>query len=140
MSVYTLNVYLNDGFTSGGTRFYMNCKENAKVYNEEEAGEITHVVDPKKGSSLIFNHLNKGYLHDGEPLQISEEVKEKYLMRADLVYRCREEDLPILKRKIKEGSCRWWNSKHAEERLVEDYVGNTWTCACCNFNGYSIPL
>jgi len=136
MSIYTLNVYLNDGFEKGGTRFYMNCKENAKVYNDDEAGEITHVVNPSRGSSLIFNHCNKGYLHDGEPLEVSDSVKEKYLMRADLIYRCREEDLPILKKKIKEGTCRFWNSKNAEDRLVEDYIGNTWICACCNFNGY----
>lgn len=136
MSIFTLNAYLNDGFTSGGTRFYMKCKENAKVYDDDECGPITHVVNPQKGCALIFNHCNKGYLHDGEPLSVSEEVKEKYLMRADLVYRCRKEDIPILKRKMKEGTCRFWNYKNAQERLVEDFVGNTWKCACCNFNGY----
>ena len=47
MSVYTLNIYLNDGFGGGGTRFYMKCKENANPYNNEEAGEVTHVIQPK---------------------------------------------------------------------------------------------
>jgi hypothetical protein len=136
MSIYTLNAYLNDGFTSGGTRFFMNCKENAKRFNDEEAGEITHIVNPEKGCALLFNHCNKGYLHDGEPLNVSETVQEKYLMRADLIYRCRKEDIPKLKKKVEEGTCRFWNSEYALKRIVVDYVGNTWQCACCNFNGY----
>jgi len=131
MTVYTLNIYLNDGFEGGGTRFYMQCKEDAKVYDNEEAGQVTHVIHPKQGHALIFNHCNKGYLHDGEPLNVENtEVKEKYLLRADLIYKLREEDIPKLKQKIEEGSCRFWSSKNADEGIVEDYVGNTWKCAC----------
>ncbi len=115
MSIYTLNIYLNDGFEGGGTRFYMNCKENAKVYNVEEAGEITHTVSPKQGHALIFNHCNKGYLHDGEPLNVTNTVvKEKYLLRADLVYRVRKSDVPKLKEKMANNSCRFWNKNYAE--------------------------
>jgi hypothetical protein len=131
MSVYTLNIYLNDGFGGGGTRFFMNCKENPKVYDWDEAGPVTHVIKPKQGSALLFNHCNKGFLHDGETLNTENtEVKEKFLLRADLIYRCRKEDVPKLKKKMEENSCRFWNMKYAKEGLVEDYVRNTWKCPC----------
>ncbi len=74
MSIFTLNAYLNDGFTTGGTRFYMKYKENAKVYNNTECGPFTHVVDSGKDSALIFNHYNIEYLHDGEPLVVSDKI------------------------------------------------------------------
>ncbi len=115
MSVFTLNIYLNEGFGGGGTRFYLNCKENAQAYNIEEAGEVTHTVTPKQGHALIFNHCNKGYLHDGEPLDVTNtEVKEKYLLRADLIYRLKKSDVPKLKEKMANNTCHYWSKKNAE--------------------------
>jgi hypothetical protein len=131
MTVYTLNIYLNDGFEKGGTRFYMNCRENAPRFDLEAAGEVTHVIPPRMGSGLVFNHCNKGYLHDGEALDVSNTlVKDKYIMRADLIYRCRAEDVEKLKEKVAHGTCRFWNQKCALEGIVEDYVGTKWCCNC----------
>ena len=131
MSIFTLNIYLNEGFKGGNTRFYLKCKENARIYNEEEAGPVTHIIPSKTGQGLIFNHCTKGYLHDGEPIYVCDtEVKEKFLLRADLIYRLNSQDVTILKKKIEEGTCRFFNQKVAEEHLVEDFVGNIWKCAC----------
>jgi hypothetical protein len=133
MTVYTLNIYLNDGFEKGGTRFYMKCQERAPRFDIEAAGEVTHVIPPKKGSALVFNHCNKGYLHDGEALDVSQtEVKDKYIMRADLIYRCNPRDIPILKKKSEEGTCRFWNLKHALEGIVEEYVVTKFILNCVN--------
>jgi len=130
MSIFTVNIYLNDGFAGGGTRFYMDSEENARENDFDAAGKVTHIVSPKQGSALIFNHCNKGYLHDGEHLIPTEDVPAKYLMRADLVYQIDENDLPMLKEKEKNGECRYWSLEAADEGTVVNYVGRTWKCAC----------
>jgi len=112
MSIFTINLYLNDGFNGGGTRFYMNRKEICKNFDLEAAGPVTHVVSPKQGSALIFDHCTKGYLHDGEPLDVEKtEVKEKYLLRADLIYKLKEKDIPKLESKIEDGTCKFFKKR-----------------------------
>lgn len=130
MSIFTVNIYLNDGFDGGGTRFYMDCEENACENNFDVAGEITHIIQPKMGSALVFNHCNKGYLHDGETFIPTANVQAKYIMRADLVYIIDKNDLPKLKEKENNGECAYWSLEAAKQGTVVNYVGRTWKCAC----------
>ena len=134
MSVFTVNIYLNEGFAGGGTRFYMDCVENAPENNFDVAGPVTHVVQPKQGSALIFNHCNKGYLHDGEQFVPTDAAQAKYIMRADLVYAIDVNDLDHLKEKEARGMCKFWSIQAAEDEIVVNYVGRTWQCACVSHN------
>ncbi len=79
-SFLSLNIYLNDNFEQGSTRFYLNKKEPALV---------THHVKPKTGLALVFNHRSKSYLHDGDSVLKG----VKYLLRTDILY---TEDEPEL--------------------------------------------
>jgi len=109
----------------------MKCKENAIENDFNESGPITHVVTPKQGSALIFNHCNKGYLHDGEPLNVlNTQTKSKYIMRADLLYQLNSNDISLLQNKMNNHSCRFWNIQNAYNEIVVNYVGRTWKCAC----------
>jgi len=47
MSLFTLNIYLNDDFEGGGTGFYMNCIEKCKEDDFNNFGPLTHTVKPK---------------------------------------------------------------------------------------------
>lgn len=134
MSVFTVNIYLNDGFEGGGTRFYMNCEKDARENDWAAAGSVTHTIQPKQGSALIFNHCDKGYLHDGEPFRPTETVQAKYIMRADLVYKVDDADLSRLQAKEENGECRFWSLAMAEAETVINYVGRTWQCACVSHN------
>jgi prolyl 4-hydroxylase len=49
-SFYTLNIYLNDNFVGGDTRFYF---------------ENILSVQPVAGLAVLFDHQTKSYLHDG---------------------------------------------------------------------------
>lgn len=72
-SMYTLNIYLNDGFEGGSTRF-LNRK------NEVEA-----TVTPCPGMCLLFRQPPfASYRHDGEEVTAG----FKYLLRSDAMYRC----------------------------------------------------
>ena len=130
MSIFTVNIYLNDGFAGGGTRFYMDCEENAHENDFDVAGEVTHIIQPKMGSALIFNHCDKGYLHDGETFIPTETVQAKYIMRADLLYRIDNDNLPKLKEKEANGECEFWSLEAAKQGTVVNYIGRTWKCAC----------
>jgi predicted 2-oxoglutarate/Fe(II)-dependent dioxygenase YbiX len=64
-SQFTFMVYLNDDFTGGETKFYH--------------GERRLIVTPKRGSALVFYHLQ---LHEGAPI----EKGRKYVLRTDVMY------------------------------------------------------
>lgn len=65
----TLQVYLNDGFTGGRTRFYPT-----------PAAPPHADVTPRRGDAIVFDHRA---WHDGEPVPDG----TKYVLRTDVVYR-----------------------------------------------------
>ena len=68
-SFYTVNVYLNDAFSDGRTRFW---------------GRVTLRVQPRPGLALVFAQpAFRFYTHDGEMVRDG----IKYLIRSDVMYR-----------------------------------------------------
>jgi len=75
-SMFTVNVYMNEGFQGGCTRFFLTSMKEADLS-----------VVPKTGLCLLFRQPpGQAYYHDGELLQAG----VKYLFRSDVVYRCRD--------------------------------------------------
>lgn len=68
-SYITVQVYLNEGFEGGSTRFM----------HETEDGKDYYDVVPRTGSVLLFQH---NLLHSGELLV----AKRKYAIRTDVMY------------------------------------------------------
>lgn len=159
MSIYTINIYLNSkniDFKGGDTRFYMKCQQNAIENDSKESNHVTNIVSSQKGGALIFNHCNKGYLHDGQALTSG----KKYIMRADLVYKCIDKDVAKLKRLIelneknelkdkyvdkyhgkrtKKRGKLFYDYQCAKSHTVINYVGRKWKCACVS-NDVTVTL
>ena len=73
-SFYSLNVYLNDDFAAGRTRFYRNPTSD----------EVVYTCQPEQGLALVFRQPPSAkYLHDGEAVRDG----AKYLWRCDVMYR-----------------------------------------------------
>jgi len=73
-SFYSLNVYLNDDFVDGRTRFYRSTTSD----------EVDFVCQPETGTALVFRQPPSArYLHDGEPVRAG----VKYLWRCDVMFR-----------------------------------------------------
>lgn len=71
-SFYTVNIYLNDAFSDGRTRFF------------DDDNRITCSVQPAPGLALIFAQPGfRFYSHDGE--RVNDGIK--YLIRSDVMYR-----------------------------------------------------
>lgn len=83
MSMFTLNIYLNDDFAGGATRFFVDNPTKRNKHN------VT--IEPFRfpaGDALIFRQLPfSEHVHDGE--KVTEGLK--YLMRSDIMYRARGE-------------------------------------------------
>ena len=79
-SMYTVNIYLNGGFSGGATRFYDgNGGRGSRA--------PIHSVQPTPGLACMFRQPpEQAYLHDGERLH----THVKYLLRTDVMYRRRE--------------------------------------------------
>jgi hypothetical protein len=76
-SFFTLNVYLNQEFEGGATRFYLD---------ESDSTRVSRSIKPQTGLALFFDHRKRSFLHDGEEVQNG----QKYIMRTDVMYRKRE--------------------------------------------------
>jgi WD40 repeat protein len=77
-SFLTCQVYLNDDFTGGHTRFFA-C----------DAAALTHDVRPERGAMIVFDHRS---WHDGEAVTAG----TKYVLRTDAIYApCNREALPL---------------------------------------------
>jgi len=75
ISMFTINIYLNDGFAGGSTRFY---------FAEEDSDTADLSVKPQTGLCLLFRQPHgQSYLHDGEKVGSG----LKYLLRSDVMYR-----------------------------------------------------
>ena len=71
-SMFTVNIYMNDEFLDGNTRFFQ-CRD----------GEIISSINPRYGLALIFRQPpDAAYLHDGERVRSG----LKYLFRTDIFY------------------------------------------------------
>lgn len=133
MTVFTVQVYLNDDFEGGSTRFYMDHHAERHATREipygtvssfSPAGAPTHRVTPSTGKALVFNHA-ENTLHDGEPVKSG----VKYILRTDVLYTLVDEDLPILLGES-DPSQRMWCEKTAAMKGTRNYVGETWRCMC----------
>jgi len=132
MTVFTVQIYLNDNFEGGSTRFYTDYEATRLPAHDIEYGKSqlrfdesmqpTHIVDAKTGSCLIFNHSGKSVLHDGEIVRSG----AKYIMRGDILYSAIREDIPLLK----SPSCVDWCEKTAEKRGTKNFIGQVWICWC----------
>lgn len=79
-SMYTVNIYMNEGFEGGRTNFFFNRQTRG------ERDPDTSVV-PKAGLCLLFRQPpGKNYYHNGERLGTG----LKYLFRSDVMYRRRQ--------------------------------------------------
>jgi len=73
-SMYTVNIYMNDEFEGGSTRFYKSSDEK----------HVDFACKPKTGLCVIFRQPPGAYyLHDGEKLHNG----IKYLLRTDVMYK-----------------------------------------------------
>lgn len=76
-SMFTVNLYLNENFEGGNTRFYEIPVENSIVH-----------VRPETGLCLIFRQpTTKDYVHDGQVVSSG----TKYLLRTDVFYERKKE-------------------------------------------------
>jgi hypothetical protein len=73
-SFFTLNIYLNENYENGSTRFYLD---------ETDTSLISLSIKPHTGLAVVFNHETKSYLHDGEVVTLG----KKYLLRTDIMYK-----------------------------------------------------
>lgn len=72
-SMLTVNIYMNDGYEGGRTRFYFKDHKKADW-----------AVTPKAGLCVLFRQPpGERYYHDGEELRSG----LKYLFRSDVMYR-----------------------------------------------------
>jgi len=78
-SMLTVNIYMNEGFEGGSTRFYLDDDKHGHAKPKP-----TFSVKPETGLCLLFRQPpGQGYYHDGEELQSG----LKYLFRSDVMYR-----------------------------------------------------
>eukprot|EP00429_Kryptoperidinium_foliaceum_P094893 CAMPEP_0176194278 /NCGR_PEP_ID=MMETSP0121_2-20121125/5918_1 /TAXON_ID=160619 /ORGANISM="Kryptoperidinium foliaceum, Strain CCMP 1326" /LENGTH=252 /DNA_ID=CAMNT_0017533019 /DNA_START=1 /DNA_END=755 /DNA_ORIENTATION=- len=78
-SMLTVNVYMNEGFIGGSTRFYFDDQDDGR-------GESDFEVVPKTGLCLLFRQPpGQRYCHDGAEVLSG----FKYLFRSDVMYRMR---------------------------------------------------
>jgi len=91
MSLYTVNVYLNDPKEYPGKKFHGRTR-----FYKKRGGKVHFKCQAGPGRALIFNHYPEYYLHDGEMV----ESGTKYLMRTDVMYKKiqinNENDNPLL--------------------------------------------
>ena len=73
-SMYTFNLYLNDDFEAGHTRFFVSRNDQT----------VEASITPETGLCLLFRQPpHSHYLHDGEAVVRG----YKYLLRSDVIYR-----------------------------------------------------
>jgi phosphomevalonate kinase len=133
MSVFTVQVYLNDHFTGGSTRFYNDFKVTPLPSRDVGYGEAvlsmppirephTHAVRAETGAVLIFDHAGKSMLHDGEVVKNG----PKFILRGDLMYKALSEDVHILMKQ----ECLTWCPGTAAKNGTRNAVGQVWICWC----------
>ncbi|HEY9612676.1 2OG-Fe(II) oxygenase [Allocoleopsis sp.] len=138
ISIFTVQIYLNDDFTGGNTRFYSDYEPVRYASHDIPLGEVkkfkpssspTHEVKPEVGSVLIFDHVNN-VLHDGA------EVKSgvKYIMRGDVLYEVFEEDISLLLHNVSTlaPNILHWCPETAIKYGTRNHIGEVWLCDCAD--------
>ena len=91
ISMFTVNVYLNQDFAKGHTRFFREPTAHDTTREQllaTSGGRMLYSTKPEAGAALIFRQPpGKYYLHDGEIV----EEGIKYLLRTDVMYRLVED-------------------------------------------------
>lgn len=138
ISVFTVQIYLNDDFKGGNTRFYSDYEPIRYPSHDIPCGEVnkfkpssppTHEVKPETGSILIFDHVNDT-LHDGAEVKFG----MKYIMRGDVLYEVFPEDIPKLLHNVSmiEPKMLHWCLETAIKYGTRNYVGEVWLCNCAD--------
>lgn len=135
MSVFTVQIYLNDDFTGGSTRFYTDFSPDRQASHQIDYGAVTefnppnpptHSVIPRTGAALVFNHAGQSVLHDGADV----EEGLKYILRGDILYTAFQDDIPILNNPSIPPHLRSWCPLTAEKFGTRTAVGQVWWCEC----------
>jgi prolyl 4-hydroxylase len=134
MTMLTVQVYLNDAFEGGATRFYMDYEAEQQSSHDIAYGsgqimidsEPTHAVTPKVGSVLVFDHAARSVLHDGQPVASG----VKYIMRCDVMYEVIAEDIPRITLTASRGLCRTYCPSTAARMGTRNFIGQVWICWC----------
>lgn len=145
MTVFTVQIYLNDDFSGGETRFYADYETVRQASHDIPLGEVrefkpanlpTHQVKPEKGSVLIFDHV-RNVLHDAAEVQSG----VKYILRGDVLYEVLEEDVPklLINAAIKDPKTLNWCLETAIKYGTRNYIGEVWVCDCACDGLGSIP-
>eukprot|EP01012_Entosiphon_sulcatum_P031466 TRINITY_DN3979_c0_g1_i5.p1 TRINITY_DN3979_c0_g1~~TRINITY_DN3979_c0_g1_i5.p1 ORF type:complete len:598 (-),score=84.68 TRINITY_DN3979_c0_g1_i5:209-1975(-) len=87
-TIYTVLVYLNEGFSGGRTLFYGSASHLLDTA-EKGCGEIDPAalppakvaIMPRTGNAVVFNH---DVIHEGEVV----ECGTKYVLRCEIVFKC----------------------------------------------------
>lgn len=138
ISIFTVQIYLNDNFTGGNTRFYSDYEPLRYPSHDIARGQVTkfkscssptHEVTPEIGSALIFDHVNN-VLHDAAEVKSG----EKYIMRGDVLYEVFEEDVPQLLNNVSalEPNILHWCPETAIKYGTRNHVGEVWLCDCAD--------
>lgn len=78
-SMFTVNIYMNSGFSGGNTAFLFNTADD----DEKSQENVVYEVIPQTGLCLLFRQPpEQYYLHEG--LELTSGVK--YLFRTDVMY------------------------------------------------------
>ena len=147
ISVFTVQIYLNQDFTGGSTRFYMDYQPHRQpphdigygvVSSFQPKGPPTHVVTPETGKALVFNHT-QNVLHDGETVFTG----EKDILRGDVLYSLVPEDKHLLENPTKSPENLMWSQEVADQSGTRSYAGEVWKCGCgedfCGMNRAEPP-
>lgn len=133
MSVFTVQIYLNQDFSGGSTRFYLDYVPDRMKPHPIEYGKVTkfspnkptHETRPETGKALVFNHT-ENTLHDGEKI----EKGEKYILRGDVLYQAIEEDSKMLEESSISPELQMWSNEAAKRGDTKSYAGEIWHCQC----------
>lgn len=82
MSLYTVNIYLNNGKEYSGKK----NQGKTRFFDSRQDKKPKFVANAIAGRALVFNHYPEHYLHDGELV----ENGLKYLMRTDICYKLKD--------------------------------------------------
>lgn len=132
MTVFTVQIYLDQACEGGETRFYLDHDSEQGASRAIDYGEVTRfepscpptqVIAPRTGLGLLFDHT-QDVLHDGAPVRSG----EKHILRGDLLYTALAEDQAALGQPGDEP--RFWCPETAAISGTRSYVGEVWTCRC----------
>ncbi len=133
LTVFTFQLYLNDEFKDGSTRFYLSYQPERAESHDIAYGQVQEFitpsapefqVSPETGTALVFNHTHN-LLHDG----MSVKDGEKWILRGDILYKVVDEDREKLEA-LTSSNTAFWDWKVANRGGTKSFAGETWFCKC----------